>query len=308
MRFDAPFFSQQDALRAEQTQITAPLFARATFEGIRALCVFREFYLRPLLQGLLQPSAREQAVITLHLRVVGLLLSIRKLDSRAHFQSIAAAARALFELSLDMALLSKDQTAESVERLEGFTRVERFRAAEKLVAFYSAHPAPPDLSLITQRAVVADPAENAAVESLVVRFWGGRDRKGKLKWPKHWSSFPDARGRAQHAGPQWQERYVRHYAGLSWHMHAGVVGVAGLPADAFDIFAADAHRLAVDTVLDSYRVLGHELHLAQAMPEWANRLAFLDRVTALALVDQRLQAQGDPPRFLYLEEHEAPTA
>jgi hypothetical protein len=89
-------------------------------------------------------------------------------------------------------------------------------------------------------------------------------------------------------------------------MHAGMVGVAGLAQESFDIFAADAHRLAVDTVLESSRIVGSELHLAQAMPEWASRLEFLGRVGALALVDQRLQVQGQPPRFLYLEEHEIP--
>jgi hypothetical protein len=95
--------------------------------------------------------------------------------------------------------------------LEGFPRVERFRAAEKLVSFSNTRPVPPNLSLATRRAIVADPAENAAIEALIGRFWGGRDKKGKLRWPKHWSTFPDARVRAQYVGPPWLEWYVRHY-------------------------------------------------------------------------------------------------
>src|SRR6266852_2987548 len=41
-----------------------------------------------------------------------------------------------------------------------------------------------------------------------------------------------------------------------------------------DTFVADAHRLVRDTVIDVYHVLGRELHLAQAMNEWASRLDF----------------------------------
>jgi hypothetical protein len=80
--------------------------------------------------------------------------------------------------------------------------------------------------------------------------------------------------------------------------------VADLPQDAFDCFAMEAFQLSTDVLLDSYRILGRELQLAKAMPEWNDRLAFLDRVIGLALVDKRLQSLGEPMRFRYLEEHE----
>jgi hypothetical protein len=239
----------------------------------------------------------------LHLRSANLLASICRLDGTPHFQSIAAAARALFEVSLDMALLNNDSTSESVQRLEAFTRVERFRAAEKLVKFYVSHVPPPDLSLTTRQAVVADQVERAAIEQFRDQFWSTQKKRGR--WPQQCSAFPNVAERAKHVGPAWEERYVRHYAGLSWHVHGGFVGVEELSKDSFDIMASDAHRLAVDTGLESYRTLGRELLISRAMPEWAERLEFLDRVIAQELVDQRLQAAGEPRRFLYLEDHEA---
>src|SRR6266849_4777279 len=188
-------------------------------------------------------------------------------------------------------------------RLAAFTRVERYRVAKRLVDFYASHPLPPDFNIAEQRRVCSDAAEEAAVEALIVQYWG-RDRNGDLNWPIHWSCFRDARGRARHVAESWEERYVRYYYVLSWHVHSGAVGVAGLAQDVFDIFVADAHRLIRDSVIDSYGILGHELHLAGAIERWPETVEFLRNVSGFTLVDLRLQALGEPPRFLYLEEHE----
>jgi len=66
-------------------------------------------------------------------------------------------------------------------------------------------------------------------------------------------------------------------------------------------FVTDAHSLVRDTVIDVCDVLARELHLAQAMNEWASRLDFLGRVSSVALVDQRLRDFAEPARFLYSE-------
>jgi hypothetical protein len=296
-------FTEADVLRADQVAVTPRLFANATFEGVRALYTFSAFYIRPLLQGLVAATARDQAILGLYYRLAAYLASVRRLDAPLHFQSIAAAARSAFEVGLDIELIGRDPTNASVDRLAAFTRVERYRVASRLVDFYANRPLPPDFNIARQRQVCADQAETTQVEALVLQYWGRR-RNGDLNWPKHWSPFPETRGRARQVGPGWEERYVRYYYMLSWQIHSGVVGAAGLQQDSFDIFVADAHRLIRDTVIDAFGVLGRELHLAQAMNEWGNRLEFLRHVSGIALVDQRLQGLGEPARFMYLEDHE----
>jgi hypothetical protein len=296
-------FTERDVERADRTPVTPRTFANATFEGVRALRVFHEIHLRGVLQGLLAATERERAVLRLYYRLAAYLASVHRLDSPIHFQSIAAAARSIFELALDLALLDADTTTESVDRMTAFTRVERYRVAKRLVDFYANHPLPPDFSITEQRRVCADAAETAAVEALIVQYWG-RDRNGDLNWPIHWSRFRDARGRARQVAESWEERYVRYYYVLSWHIHSGAVGVAGLAQDVFDIFVAGAHHLIHDSVLDSYGILGRELHLADAIELWSETLEFLRSVSGLTLVDLRLQALGEAPRFLYLEERE----
>jgi hypothetical protein len=154
-----------------------------------------------------------------------------------------------------------------------------------------------------QRILVTDQVQRAEVERLILLHWG-RNRAGNLSWPKHWSLFADARARARAVGDIWEERYVRHYYQLSWHIHSGLTGVADLPREHFDRFSALAHKLATDVILDCYDIVGSELHLDRAIPEWADHLSFLRHVMGIALADEKLRSLGEPVRFLYLEPHE----
>ena len=302
MRMACPF-TVADVERADGVQVTPRLCANATFEGIKALRVFSEAHLRGVLQGLLATTDREQAVLRLYYRLAAYLATVYWLDSPIHFQSIAAAARSVFELALDLAVIHVDATTESISRLNAFTRVERYRVAKRVVDFYANRPVPPDFNITAQRRVCADAAETAAVEGLISQYWG-RSQNGDLNWPTHWSRFRDARSRACHVGADWEERYVCYYSILSWHIHSGVVGVAGLAQELFDVFVADAHRLARDSAIGAYDIVGRELHLARAMDRWSESLEFLRNVSGMALVELRLQALGEPPRFQYLDEDE----
>ena len=302
MRFELPF-NEADVRRARQVPVTSALMANATFEGVRAALAYWRFHLLPVLQNLINQTARERSFLSLFYRFMGYIASIWRLDGPAHVQSIAGSARSLFEVGLDIALFRQDQSNESVERIQSFTRVERYRVAMKLVDYYAARALPRDLNIDEQRRLVADATERDSVHTVIERYWG-RNRQGDLIWPKHWSRFQEARGRAQQVGTEWEERYVRHYYMLSWQVHAGLVGVANLPGHTFDAFAALAHQLATHIALDCYQMAGEELHLSAAIPNWQDHQNFLSHVIGMALVDARLHSLGEPIRFLYLEAEE----
>ena len=295
--------TKNDVLRADKVSVSPHMIADATFEGVRAAYTYQKYYLNPLLQGLLNQTPRETAIVALHYRIAAYIASLCRLNAPIHFQTIAASSRSLFELGLDMALISNSPSNDSIDRLNAFTRVERYRVAKKIVDFFSANPIPGDMDISKQRALCSDLKQKSEVETIIEQYWG-RNRRGDLNWPKHWSRFQDARGRASQVGTPWEDRYVRTYGMLSWHVHSGLTGVDSLPKDLFNGFAMEAFQLSTDVVLDSYRILGRELQLSKAMPEWEDRLTFLDRVIGLALVDKRLQSLKEPMRFRYLEEHE----
>ena len=302
MRFDDPF-TEKDVIRADKATVTPHMIADATFEGVRAAHTFHKFYLKPLLQGLIIQSPKEEAIVGLHYRLAAYLTSLCRLNAPIHFQAVAASSRSIFELGLDTVLISQDSTNESIERLQAFTRVERYRVAKKAVDFFSVNPVPADMDISKQRALCSDLNQKLQIESLIDQYWG-RNRNGDLIWPKHWSRFQDARGRSRQVGASWEERYVCTYYTFSWQVHSGLAGVANISKNLFDGFAMEAFQLSTDVVLDTYRILGHELQLGRAMPEWEGRLAFLNRVIELSLVDKSLQSLKEPMKFRYWEEHE----
>jgi hypothetical protein len=159
------------------------------------------------------------------------------------------------------------------------------------------------MSISKQRALCSNPTEKSEVENLIEKYWG-RSRKGDLIWPKHWSRFQGARSRANYIGSKWETRYLSTYGLFSWHVHSGLAGVENIPSDLFNGFAMEAFQLSTDVVIDTYEILGRELHISKTMPEWEEHLKFLHTVIALALVDKRLQSLDEPMRFRYIEEHE----
>src|SRR5215213_6909229 len=120
MRFELPF-NEADVLRARQVPVTPALTANATFEGVRATLAYWRFHLLPVLQGLINQTARERSFLSLFHRFVGYITSIWRLNGPAHVQAIAGSARSLFEVGLDLTLFREDQSNESVERIQSFT-------------------------------------------------------------------------------------------------------------------------------------------------------------------------------------------
>jgi Family of unknown function (DUF5677) len=293
--------SDEDVHRAIKIPCDANLFAQANYEGVRAAHVFWVSYLRPQLEGLVNLSDREAAIKQSLVRIAGLLATLRTLAHQSHFQSISAAARTIFELGLDIELIAKDQSAEPVERIKAFKDAARLARARKILEFYDSNPTlPPGMAIEPLRKACNNPAYVGPIEANVVKYWK-KNKDGDLNWPLHWSRFRGARSRAREIGLPWEERYIKHYTALSWHVHSGPAGVDGRRNESFEIFAAQAYEFAADVAVDAYAVAGRELKLDVAMQDWVLRLAFLRRVRGFKLEDNRLISIGEPARFLYLE-------
>ena len=150
MNFNDPF-TVNDIIRADNAPVTPHMIADATFEGVRAAYTFQNSHLKPLLQGLLSQSPREEIFVSLHCRLAAYISSLCRLNNPIHFQAIAAASRTIFEVGLDMALINKDSTNDSIDRLHAFTRIERYRVAKKVVDFFSSNPIPANMDITNQQ-------------------------------------------------------------------------------------------------------------------------------------------------------------
>ncbi|MGO9482468.1 MAG: DUF5677 domain-containing protein [Candidatus Kryptoniota bacterium] len=301
MRFDNPF-TQAEMYAFDSSTVTAHTWGEAAFQGLYALYTFNKFYLGSLLKGaFIAKCERESTIIALYNRTVLYLSSLVKLNTLADFQTVATSARSLFELVLDMALVNKDTTDESVDRLMAFTFVERYRVAKEAIDYFPNHPRQIDPMLSCKQDFCNDPKVIKKVDEFADKY-GWRRTGGKLNLPKHWSR-KDARSRSRHVGEKWEARYIRTYM-FSWYVHSGLPGIHGFTEQAFEIMNMDALRFSYDVILDGLKILGQEIHLVEAVPKWSEGIAFFDHLVALILLDKFRVDQGEASKLNYLEEHE----
>jgi hypothetical protein len=156
-------------------------------DGTKHMHDFSHEVMIPQLKALLGPTSQEVALRDTYFKMylfLGSAITMNRLD---HFQSVAALARSLFELLLDVKLLAADKTGGAVKRYNEFPEIERYRRAEQLIDFDANHPNQIKHDLSVQRAFVADPARQTRVTSMI---------GPKRKYPEHWSGM-NARARAR---------------------------------------------------------------------------------------------------------------
>lgn len=202
---------------------------------------------------------------------LGSAITMNRLD---HFQSVAALTRSLFESLLDMKILAADKIGDAVKRYNEFPEIERYRRAEQLIAFDARHPSRIKQDLSVQRAFVGDPARQARITSAI---------GSKRKYPDHWSGM-NARDRARHAGEE--ALYVEVYALLSWYVHAGAAGTAGMSKDALEFVFGICHGLIRQIFLEAISICAKATKISelQEFPRW---MTSLETKTAELIVSEQ---------------------
>lgn len=165
---------------------------------------------------------------------------------------------------MDLKLLVGDSTGSSVERYHAFPRVERFRAAQKIVEFSDKNLAL-KVECSRQRALVSNPSKEQEIDSLVVRLWG-KDKKGDPNHPRHWSGKSLAK-RIPPGAAEMEQIYSEYYPLLSWYVHSGSAGYAGLSENALRCCFALSHTIAQRASLGSIELMAKEMKIMQAV-EW----------------------------------------
>lgn len=236
--------------------------------------------INPLLKGALATgsSDKEKAVAGCYYRACAWMVTLAILREPIHFQAVAVGARSLFEIWVDMKLLAEDSTGESVGRYHAFPKVERFRAAKKIVEFSDKNPAL-KIDCAHQRALVSDPSKQQETEALVVKLWG------RNKELRHWSG-KDLASRIPPSDIEAKRIYSEHYPRLSWYVHSGSAGYAALDDDALRSCFALSHIMAQRASLGSIELVAKEMKIMQAV-SWLP-----DAIEKTKLVPGLLMLQG----------------
>ena len=246
----------------------------AYFDGTKHMHDFGREVMIPQLKALLSPTAQEIALRDTYYKMHLLLGSAIAMNRVDHFQSVAALTRSLFELLLDVKIIAADTTGDAVKRYNEFPEIERYRRAEQLIAYDAQHPGQIKQDLSAQRAFVSEAVRQAKFAA---------PTGAKRRHPEHWSGM-NARDRARHVGKE--ALYVEVYAFLSWYVHAGPAGTAGLSRDAIESLFGVCYGLIRRILLDAIEVCAKATKISE-LAEYPGWMRSLDAKTAELIVSEQ---------------------
>jgi hypothetical protein len=235
--------------------------AHAFWTCTKEIVSFAEKVMIPVLKGIIQPNKREIALRDTYFRMCLWFSGMAKLDSPMYFQQAAVATRCLFELLLDLKILSNDKTNVELNKFMAFPQIEKYNKAKVTIDFFEKHPDLPSPDLSKKKIWITDPKNSeATIENNIRKYWG-LNIKGRPNVPKnHWTGM-DAKSRAKNLGIKYERFYIETYYWLSWYVHPGSTGYQGFDEDTFKAAFGMSHSLAQEIFLEATLICSHEFKL-----------------------------------------------
>ena len=222
--------------------------------------------IRGVVMAVLNPSLRERYLtLNYHRAAINVELLLTLKDTR-QFQAIALLARSVFELAVEVKLISLNPDA--AEKIDALTRIEKLRYSQRIVQFKKVHP---DALVATKSHEEFIAANERSIMAEQAAIWPG------ATGVTHWMNRKLPR-RVELLGDPYDKMYEIHYAPLSWYSHAGVVGVNSPSTDLFAFFAGKAYIVAGDSYVELLKVIVSEFKLDRADPK------LVDKITCSKLV------------------------
>lgn len=285
--------SDDDMQRAHDVSPKPPpptLLAGSYLALLEAVNIFTQESVHTLTTTLLSLADREQAILGLYYRSIGFCRTAIELKSVIHQQTLTSAERSVIELYVDMELIHRNAIPNGIEKFKAFTDVQKLKAARRMEVFFAENP---DLDSQPSKASAhREFIKNNAtrIETAVEQLWG----KGAK--PVDWSGL-DLVNRSRKLDTNIEYLVIKDYDRRNFAVHTGLAGVLNLSPANFEAMCAFALNVIGDCLLAELHILGSELKLEAAIPNYATILEELDRVQVFAFADKTLQALGEPTRY-----------
>ena len=236
------------------------------FSTLTSLNNFDKLEIRNVIRGLLNPTQREICFTANYYRAFANVESILALNHVKHVQGIASAARGLFEIAVDVALI--DKVPQGPEKMLALIDVEKMRSAQAIIDFKVANPTAQVDATIFQEFIKLEGA----------RITASRD----CLWPnrpdvQHWSLLKMSK-RVEKLGQPFNELYTVEYPRLSWYIHSGLTGFANLQKESFAFMAGIAFVIAVKSYTALMAAIIDEFKLNKHDPKIKTRMQYAQMV------------------------------
>jgi len=232
---------------------------------------------------------REIALASTYFRMYGWMLSLVSMNENIHFQGIASATRSLFELMLDMELIQSDKDGRLVQQYHTFVRVEKYRVANRIVAFSNQSESQAGDYLESLQKFI-EKVDSGDIASDLQNNWGLSKEKVMKGNLKHWTGLgviQRARQVDQIYGDVKNESlYHEVYSLLSWYIHSGSTGTLGLTDKAIDSIFRLCHYLVHQMFINATEICAKEFKIDLAIHDFNNLLDEASLVGAKYIQEQ----------------------
>lgn len=277
---------------------SGPLF-RVFYGSLQTVEGYMRNRARPQVQGaLLRPELRDQCVQLLFARALCWVSSLIRLNSPQDFQAVAAGARSLLEVAVDVILVLHDgPTGEKVREMDDWAMSAKFQMSTQALAHYekASAPIPHEHSPM---AAFRD-AKGAEVQTLRSKHWRG-------KHPRRWTNqdlLADCRD-ADKLEPDlivgelemsFEEFYETQLRRMNWLIHgAGLAAVKGVSSETLTLMCALGYKwgadLAMIVTMATLRAIGMTVASDCIEQEWKSVRS--SRLKALKQLERTIAGQG----------------
>jgi len=236
------------------------------FSTLTSLNNFDKLEIRNIIRGLLNPTQREICFTANYYRAFANVESILALNHVKHVQGIASAARGLFEVAVDVALI--DEVPQGPEKMLALIDVEKMRSAQAIIDFKAANP-DAQVDATTFQEFIR--LEGARITALRDSLWPNRPDV------QHWSLLK-LQKRVEKLGQPFNEIYAVEYPRLSWYIHSGLTGFADLQKESFELMAGIAFTIAVKSYMALMTAIIDEFKLNKHDPKVKIRMRYAQMV------------------------------
>ena len=211
-----------------------------TYAVVKSLSQFDQSEVRGILTSLIgDKTAEEICHLSCYFRAVANIESLLTLENVRDFQATAMLARSLFEIAVDLRLLTL--FPDGAEKMIVFADVEKLRSARKVARFESEHPGSVPEVQLYRDAILAHADE---IEAHAKRLWP----ETHIHKIRHWAQI-DMDQRTQRLKSPFDQFYAVRYPQLSWFVHSGLTGVVNFHPKAYSLISGLALLLAAESYM-----------------------------------------------------------
>jgi Family of unknown function (DUF5677) len=234
------------------------------FTAVKSVNELDKLEIRNVIAGILMPNDRDACfTLNYHRAAINIDQLLRLTDTK-QFQTIAMLTRSIFEIAIEVRLISV--IPDSVKKIHLYTELEKLRSAKKITAFKTAHPD----AKVASPEIYEDFIRNNEQRLIQERdqLWPGASTR-----VEHWSRLSIA-DRAKKLGKPFDRIYELQYPQLSWYVHSGITGVANLQASTFALLAGISFTIALESYVQILEALINEYKIYHADDRLKRKLDF----------------------------------